>query len=44
MYLLNIDKRGDVIQEDDGMFVIEEFKGVVEEFGLKGMLLMLLKC
>ena len=44
MYLLNIDKRGDVIQEDDGMFVIEEFKSVVEEFGLKGMLWVALVC
>ena len=44
MYLLNIDKRGEVIQEDDGMFVIEEFKNVVEEFGTKGMLWVALVC
>ena len=38
MYLLNIDKRGEIIETDDGLYAIEEFRDVVEEFGLKGIL------
>ena len=40
MYLLNLDKRGDVIQEDDGMFAIPEFRVLIEQkgLGIKAML------
>ena len=44
MYLLNIDKRGEVIETDDGLYAIEEFREVVEEFGLKGILWVALVC
>ena len=44
MYLLNIDKRGEIIETDDGLYAIEEFREVVEEFGLKGILWVALVC
>ena len=44
MYLLNIDKRGEIIETDDGLYAIEEFRNVVEEFGLKGILWVALVC
>ena len=46
MYLLQIDKRGQIIQEDDGMFVIPEFVDVLEDkkLGLNAMLWVALVC
>ena len=46
MYLLKLDKRGDVIQEDDGMFAIPEFQELIEQkgYGMKAMLWVALVC
>ena len=46
MYLLKLDKRGDVIQQDDGMFAVLEFIEVLEQksLGLKAMLWVALVC
>tara|TARA_R100001198_G_C5194675_1_gene185976 strand:- start:523 stop:1050 length:528 start_codon:yes stop_codon:yes gene_type:complete len=44
MYLLNIDKRGQAIETDDSLYAIEEFRQVVEEHGLKGVLWVALVC
>jgi len=46
VYLLKLDKRGDVIQEDDGMFAIPEFRELIEQkgYGMKAMLWVALVC
>ena len=44
MYLLNIDKRGQAVKTDDSLYAIEEFRQVVEEHGLKGILWVALVC
>ena len=46
MYLLNIDKKGEVINEDDGLYAIEEFKAVVDDksLGIKAILWVALVC
>jgi hypothetical protein len=46
MYLLNLDRLGNVIQEDDGMFTIPEFRELIEAkgLGLKAMLWVALVC
>ena len=44
MYLLQLDKKGAIIEEDDGLYAIEEFRVLVEELGIKAMLWVALVC
>ena len=46
MYLLNIEKRGELIKEDDGLYAIDEFRDIVETkgLGMKAMLWVALVC
>mgnify|MGYP004455490517 CR=1 FL=1 len=46
MYLLNIEKRGELIKEDDGLYAIDEFRDIVETkgLGIKAMLWVALVC
>ena len=46
MYLLNIEKRGELIKEDDSLYAIDEFRDIVETkgLGMKAMLWVALVC
>ena len=44
MYLLQLDKKGAAIEEDDGLYAIEEFRDLVDELGIKAMLWVALVC
>ena len=38
MYLLQLNKKGDIVEEDDGLYAINEFKDLVDDLGIKAML------
>ena len=44
MYLLQLDKKGDIVEEDDGLYAIDEFKDLVDDLGIKAMLWVALVC
>ena len=44
MYLLELSKKGDIVNVDDSLYAIEEFRGLVEELGIKAMLWVALVC
>ena len=44
MYLLQLDKKGAIVSEDDGLYAIEEFRELVDELGVKAMLWVALVC
>ena len=44
MYLLQLDKKGAIIEEDDGLYAIDEFKDLVDDMGMKAMLWVALVC
>ena len=44
MYLLELSKKGDIVNVDDSVYAIEEFRGLVDELGIKAMLWVALVC
>ena len=44
MYLLELSKKGDIVNVDDSVYAIEEFIEVVEDLGIKAMLWVALVC
>ena len=44
MYLLELSKKGDIVNVDDSLYAIEEFRVLVEELGIKAMLWVALVC
>tara|TARA_R110000744_G_scaffold199999_1_gene319112 strand:+ start:267 stop:794 length:528 start_codon:yes stop_codon:yes gene_type:complete len=44
MYLLELSKKGDIVNVDDSVYAIKEFIEVVEDLGIKAMLWVALVC